>query len=265
MAVNTWSGYPNGRIPLNKMNQYGSTGKYMQPDAVNWLTRLINAAKAAGYTFRVLPAEDLYRDYARQQYFWDNQRTLGVVAAYPGTSNHGWGLAADVDGTQNASAWAWLRRNAPSYNYKLLTVPSEKWHWVYTGPTTTTAGGGATPIPADEDEWNDEMGLRLYSRTDGGVVTYALGSVDPGWRTPGRNFWFEGKASALRDWSDYWGPAKEIPTDTWNQRSNDKNRISDVNKYLPYVTASQVSATVNIDYAALAKAVNDDAAKRMAA
>lgn len=156
MASNTWSGYPNGRIPVSKMNQFRNTGKYMQPDAANWLGNLIDAANSAGHSFEVSSGEDLYRDFARQQYFWNNQKSLGIVAAYPGTSNHGWGLAADVNGTQSTASWAWLVKNAPNYHYKLLTVPTEKWHWLYTGPTTTSAGGGATPI-IDEEKDDEDM------------------------------------------------------------------------------------------------------------
>lgn len=171
MATNTWSGYPNGRIPLNLMVNFRGSGKYLQADAANWLDRLLRAATAAGHNFYVGAGEDLYRDFARQQYFWNNQKALGIVAAYPGTSNHGWGLAADVDGTSNTAAYAWLKANAPKFNYELGTVPSEKWHWLYIGPTTTTAGGGATPIPAPTvTEQDDDDDMKIVKYGTGAIV-----------------------------------------------------------------------------------------------
>ena len=37
-----------------------------------------------------------YRTYAKQVYLWQLYRAgRGNLAAYPGTSNHGWGLAVD--------------------------------------------------------------------------------------------------------------------------------------------------------------------------
>lgn len=185
--ANNWSGYPNGRIPTNKMVLFRSTGKYMQPDAANWLGRLLDAASAAGHTFTILPSEDLYRDYARQVYFWNNQRELGIVAAPPGTSNHGWALAADVDGTENAAAWAWLLNNSLKYNYKLKTVPTEKWHWVYIGPTTTPASSGATPIPVEtpsQEDDEDEMTEILYYANLGA-------STDAAKTVPLNSMWYQ--------------------------------------------------------------------------
>jgi LAS superfamily LD-carboxypeptidase LdcB len=61
------------------------------------------------------------------------------MAAAPGTSNHGWGLAVDfaeeLDGdTQPESVSAkfvkWLIRNAATYGFS-AEVQSEPWHWRY--------------------------------------------------------------------------------------------------------------------------------------
>jgi hypothetical protein len=44
-----------------------------------------------------LPRSALARTYAQQEYFWDLwQSGQGSLAAEPGTSNHGWGLAIDL-------------------------------------------------------------------------------------------------------------------------------------------------------------------------
>jgi LAS superfamily LD-carboxypeptidase LdcB len=66
----------------------------------------------------------------------------GGFAARPGTSEHGWGLAADlcdgVDQGSGSSTYQWLRTNAPLYGWDNPTWarpggagPYEPWHWEY--------------------------------------------------------------------------------------------------------------------------------------
>jgi hypothetical protein len=78
---------------------------------------------------------------------WYLQRSPGggcyAMAATPGTSNHGLGLADDIaedpdqfDGTAAVSiddrTLAWLRDNAPSFGFGLETH-KERWYWHWTG------------------------------------------------------------------------------------------------------------------------------------
>lgn len=69
-----------------------------------------------------------------------------AMAATPGTSNHGLGLADDIaedpdqfDGTQplflDDRSLAWLRDNAPSFGFGLETR-KERWHWHWIGGDT---------------------------------------------------------------------------------------------------------------------------------
>lgn len=72
-----------------------------------------------------------------------SQRTLkaqkGGLAATPGKSNHGWGLAIDLCGVQTSGArWQWLNDNGPVYGWENPTWakrggsgPFEPWHWEY--------------------------------------------------------------------------------------------------------------------------------------
>ncbi len=69
------------------------------------------------------------------------QRTLkwqkGSLAATPGRSNHGWGLAVDICNTsyQAADKWEWMNANAPRYGWAQPSWASrsyEPWHWEFT-------------------------------------------------------------------------------------------------------------------------------------
>jgi len=72
-----------------------------------------------------------YRTYDFQLKYW-NKYGAGN-AARPGTSNHGWGVACDIN-YHGSGVLAWLEKNAPKYNIH-KRVPHEDWHWVYMGET----------------------------------------------------------------------------------------------------------------------------------
>lgn len=72
-----------------------------------------------------------YRTYSEQQYFWDLfQRGEGNLAAVPGTSNHGWGIAIDL-----AEPWMrdWIDAHGAPYGFAKTEAPSEWWHVNFTG------------------------------------------------------------------------------------------------------------------------------------
>lgn len=52
-----------------------------------------------------------------------------ATAACPGTSNHGWGLARDMD--LRAGVLVWLEANAWEFGYGWELVPEEPWHIRY--------------------------------------------------------------------------------------------------------------------------------------
>ena len=72
-----------------------------------------------------------YRSYAMQVYYWSLYTSgRGNLAARPGTSNHGWGRAADL-----AAPWmrSWIDRNGARYGWKKTEAFSEWWHVNYVG------------------------------------------------------------------------------------------------------------------------------------
>jgi LAS superfamily LD-carboxypeptidase LdcB len=117
--------YGNGRIPASALEQVGNTRHKLWGPAAESLTRMMSDAEKAGVHIGIT---DSYRPYAEQV---DLARRKGLysqggLAAKPGTSEHGWGMAADLD--LNANALAWVRANASRYGF-YNTAPRESWHW----------------------------------------------------------------------------------------------------------------------------------------
>ncbi|MBO0901268.1 M15 family metallopeptidase [Cellulomonas sp. zg-ZUI222] len=121
------AGHANGRVPDAALTPVGDTGHRLWQPAAQQLTRMIADARAQGVTIGIT---DSYRTYDTQV---DLVRRKGLysqggLAAAPGTSDHGWGLAADL--RLDATAQAWMRANADRYGFAEDT-PREPWHWAY--------------------------------------------------------------------------------------------------------------------------------------
>jgi len=120
-------GYGNGKIPANALEKVGNTNHKLWAPAAESLTRMISDAKAQGVTIGIT---DSYRSYDEQV---DVARRKGLysqggLAAKPGTSEHGWGMATDLD--LNNKAQAWVRANGEKYGF-VENTPREPWHWAY--------------------------------------------------------------------------------------------------------------------------------------
>jgi D-alanyl-D-alanine carboxypeptidase len=119
--------YGNGKIPVNALEKVGSTGHKLWAPAAESLTKMITDAKKDGVKIGIT---DSYRSYAEQV---DVARRKGLysqggLAAKPGTSEHGWGMAADLD--LNNKAQAWMRVHGKEYGF-VENTPREPWHWAY--------------------------------------------------------------------------------------------------------------------------------------
>ncbi|MFB9181280.1 D-alanyl-D-alanine carboxypeptidase family protein [Dactylosporangium sucinum] len=119
--------YGNGRIPEAALAQVGDTRHRLWAPAATSLEALMRAARADGVTIGIT---DSYRPYAEQV---DLARRKGLysqggLAAKPGTSDHGWGMAVDLDLDDRAQAW--MRANAGRFGFAEDT-PREPWHWKY--------------------------------------------------------------------------------------------------------------------------------------
>lgn len=128
--------YPNGRLPARALCPlYAAPGQSLRRDAAMAFNAMSNAyQKQSG---SALCVSDSYRSYAEQVAVKLERRRL---AAAPGSSQHGLGLAVDLcGGVQNFAtpAHLWMQRNAPLYGWfhPAWAEPSgvlpEPWHWEF--------------------------------------------------------------------------------------------------------------------------------------
>ena len=129
-----WGSYENGKIPDSELQALSfSPSNKMNKKAAAAMEEMNKAYKADNGSDLII--NDAYREYDRQVKL---REQLGSTAGVPGTSNHGWGLAADIEvGPFGSSAYNWLKANAHKYGYvhPAWAEPGgsnpEQWHWEY--------------------------------------------------------------------------------------------------------------------------------------
>lgn len=89
-----------------------------------------NCAAAEGILLELAGDVSGFRPLSAQRYFYAHQPP---PAAFPGTSNHGWGAAGDHK--LLAGVFAWLARNAHRFGWSWDEGKrvGEQWHWRYVG------------------------------------------------------------------------------------------------------------------------------------
>jgi murein L,D-transpeptidase YcbB/YkuD len=88
--------YLNGRLPSVVLGNIVG-GRLLKDAARTWNAMNAESVRRYGVTLRPSGSRSSYRTYAEQQYFWNLYVSgKGNLAARPGTSNHGWGLAVDL-------------------------------------------------------------------------------------------------------------------------------------------------------------------------
>ena len=132
------SGYANGRLPTSAMCPlWGTRGHRLRADAAEGFNAMSQAY--AEHFGSPICITDSYRSYESQVIL---KQIKGFLAARPGTSQHGWGLAVDLCGGINSYSTAqhsWMRNNAPDYGFDLPSwarqggSKPEPWHWEYGG------------------------------------------------------------------------------------------------------------------------------------
>jgi hypothetical protein len=119
--------YGNGRIPGAALQPIGEGDHRLWGPAATAFRQLRADAAAAGVDIGIT---DSYRDYDTQVSLARRKGlySQGGLAATPGSSNHGWGMAVDLD--LDDSAQVWMRENAWRYGF-VEDTPREPWHWGY--------------------------------------------------------------------------------------------------------------------------------------
>ena len=131
--------YENGNFYKPTSDTSGSSGtkgsasygynKYFY----DMLSKMIQDAKAEGYIISAATYEyGAWRSFSQQQELYScyiNQNcNKGNLAAEPGTSIHGWGIASDLS-FDNDEAKKWAHANASNYSLE-FSIDSEDWHIV---------------------------------------------------------------------------------------------------------------------------------------
>lgn len=132
---------PNGQLPANTLCTLWTPKHRLRADAAVALAKLNIAYKM--HFGDDICLTDSYRTYSEQVRLKSIKPGL---AATPGTSNHGLGLAVDLcDGVEKGSGsrFQWLRANAAAYGWENPDWahvggggPYEPWHWEYVAGET---------------------------------------------------------------------------------------------------------------------------------
>jgi len=157
------SAYPaeNGQLPADQLCTLWD-GNQLRADAALAFAELNAQFKVA--FGRDICLQEGYRSYDDQVAI---KRKRGYLAATPGKSVHGWGLAFDLcDGDDGGAPKQWLDANAATYGYEnpdwAKWRKHEPWHWEYTPGTQSLGVYGAE-----------------YWEADGGTSTVDPGTTEP--------------------------------------------------------------------------------------
>jgi hypothetical protein len=214
------SGVGNGTLPAALLTGVPGGGALHHLAARAW-TAMVATAAAEGVTLQQTSGPDLFRSLAQQTALFTTRYTLTpqpgrptkswqgrtwwlrpnmAPSAVPGTSNHGWGLAADTctslhgtvyslapNGTGvGRRAWDWLIANYERFGWSHeYTSPNvEPWHIRYVAGDNLPAAVLAyerpptfpppTPIPAEDDD----MRVIQFEWAGARSRPYAVGALE---------------------------------------------------------------------------------------
>jgi LAS superfamily LD-carboxypeptidase LdcB len=130
--------YANGFLPPEMLCPLSTApGQQLAAQAAAAFDRMSTAYRVN--TGKFLCVTDSYRPYEDQVRLFAEKPSL---AATPGRSNHGWGLAVDFCGgieRAGTAASLWMQGNAPSFGWihpawaETTGSKPEAWHWEYAG------------------------------------------------------------------------------------------------------------------------------------
>lgn len=192
----------NGRLDPSTLNPIAQ-GRLRKDAAAAWNAMNVEARKRG---VELLPTGSMssYRTYDQQVYLYNEYLAgRGSLAAVPGMSNHGWGLAVDVATQQMRSM---IDRVGEPFGWakKWSDAQSEWWHikWregSWKGPDPGPKGQGAPkPKPREPTEEEYHVRLAIGYNADGRVQLASLsadGHVGTNWMQK------DGKWSGWHRWN----------------------------------------------------------------
>ena len=189
-AVGAWGNYTNGTIPVEVLCAPSWAGAHRSRCDADAAFEEMNAAYRAQFGVN-MTINSSYRTYEQQV---EMKERLGRMAATPGTSKHGWGLAIDFGGginTFGSEQHNWMRSNAnrfgwyhPSWAQFSGSLP-EPWHWEYAGAVASGRTDQANDLALEltrTQPW-DNAGERsclseLWKLRTGWSYTFARSGTD---------------------------------------------------------------------------------------
>ena len=150
----------NGNLPESMLVNIntpdgGKSKALLNTQAAADFNRMVAAAKQDGVNITVsqgyrklgTPDEGCGGGFTQWCAWKKYKAGTGNLAAKPGTSNHGWGSAIDVENCRSGSkVHKWLVANSKTYGFYPLA--SESWHWDHRGSASSLKGGAEDVSPS---------------------------------------------------------------------------------------------------------------------
>ena len=154
----------NGQLPDGVLAPI-TQGQLLKPAAAAWNAMNVQA-RALGLELSPTGSMSSYRTLAQQRLLYGRYLAGGNLAAMPGTSNHGWGLAVDVATYEMRKL---IDRIGQPYGWckAWCDAPSEWWHLNYKEGTYTGADPGPDGINIEIPTREDAVALAVGTMTDG--------------------------------------------------------------------------------------------------
>ena len=180
MKKNNLNEASNGLLNGSYLTSIGGNHKLNSEASVAYL-KMVAAAKAEGVEWGITDSYrtlEIQKDLVKRKGLYSK----GGLAAQPGTSNHGWGSAVDLNfKVGKGNALEWLKKNAGKYGF--TNIPREPWHWEHkqsaknmgantsnTSNTSNTTDDSQSSTHSDPDEGSSVGGDLLK-----GILSTNLG------------------------------------------------------------------------------------------
>jgi hypothetical protein len=173
---------------LNPADLAPIAGGQLRKDAAASFNAMNVEARKRGVELRPTGSKSSYRTLAQQQELWDLYTSgRGNLAAHPGTSNHGLGIAVDLATPQMRAVVDQIGRKY-GWSKEWSDAPSEWWHLKYrpgiwTGPDPGPDGLGQQPEPTIPTTPEGTVALAVATMKDGRFEVFVEDKNGQVWHT----------------------------------------------------------------------------------